>query len=134
MNQRITIEQLNELTDDKKEKLRDWWWRSNPGISDVYVVKYKYDDITRYEGPHVLAVRNNFSEDYHKGEAIPLLSIGQMIEFLQEKRVFINDWGYDPKDVIGSIVSWFTIDQSHSELADVLWEVVKNTLKSVART
>jgi hypothetical protein len=128
MKQRITIEQLNELTYEQKEKLRNWWWSSNPSMSDVYVVKNRFDDITQYEGLHVLAMRKNFSEDYHIGEAIPLITIGQMIEFLNESNALKNDWGYDPKDITEGIVSWFTIDQNKSEFADILWEAVKGFL------
>jgi hypothetical protein len=123
MKQRITIEQLNELTNEQKEKLRNWWWGSNPGMSDVYVVKHKYDDITRYEGPHLLAVRNNFSEDYHKGEAIPLLSIGQMFEF---HKIYADSVGRIEEDLMfisSDIEIWRIVD-----LCDLLWEELKRVL------
>ncbi|MDR0269585.1 hypothetical protein [Paenibacillus sp.] len=83
MKQRITIENLNELSTEQKERLRKWWMGSNPGISDLYVVKVKFDDVISYEGPFVNSGHRDFNEDYYKGEALPLLSIGQMIEIVQ---------------------------------------------------
>ena len=66
MKQHITPEQLNELSDKSKDKLRKWW---KPEVGDInqdghaYVVSHK-------------------SELFKKTKDLPLLSIGQMIEFL----------------------------------------------------
>ena len=41
MKQRITVEQLNELADEQKEKLREWW---KPAYSDIVHVCNEYEN------------------------------------------------------------------------------------------
>ena len=65
MKQNISIEQLNELSDKGKEKLRKWWIPKDGDIS--------IDPLWTGE--------QFWSVDSDK-DALPLLSIGQMYEFL----------------------------------------------------
>lgn len=37
MKQRIAVDQLNELTDDQKDRLRDWYYPENVRMYDQYV-------------------------------------------------------------------------------------------------
>lgn len=138
MKQRITIEQLNELSEEQKERLREWWWGANPRLSDIYAVKVKYDDITRYEGPYVLSGHRDFHEDYHTGEALPMISIGQMIEYLRTKSRSVIEEGNDKFLDVRVYGDRSTVDfhgksytdwtESDGELCDYLWLVVKEIL------
>ncbi|GIP29982.1 hypothetical protein J23TS9_51120 [Paenibacillus sp. J23TS9] len=138
MKQRITIDDLNELSTEQKERLRKWWMVRDPGLSDLYVVKVKYDDVTRYEGPFVNSGHRDFNEDYHKGEALPLLSIGQMIEMVQENLEsgllieYNNDkvshyfhWKLSKRILPDSLPS---NDITNLELCDLLWLATKTVL------
>lgn len=117
MNQRITLEQIQELNEEQKVRLREWWMGSNPRLSDVYVLKFKYDDITRYEGPYLNSGHRDFLADFNTGEALPLLTIGQMIDVI--------DQGKDDQmwHVMADIESCRVND-----LCDRLWETVKLVL------
>jgi hypothetical protein len=74
---RVTVEQLDELTDEQKQKLREWW---RPEVGDYYNcecgVKSRADintavvDFYEHASPH--------DEDC----CLPLLDIGQMIQLL----------------------------------------------------
>lgn len=107
MKQNITPKQLNELSKKGKEKLGRWWYGKK-----VEAFEYEF----------------NLTE-------LPLLSIGQMIEFLDEytnigELVKIerlrgnNGWIVDA----GSIVT------DEEELIDNLWEAVKEILEKNEKT
>lgn len=106
MKQHVTIEQLNELSQSAREKLR----------------KYKLDSWAeplhdaRKTGPHAgkIYYAQIPTEEY-------LLSIGQMIEFLGE------DWWFDLFDIPdteGAVIKTYD-----GELCDALWETVKEVLE-----
>ncbi|APO43326.1 hypothetical protein BS614_04160 [Paenibacillus xylanexedens] len=138
MEQLITIEQLEELSQEQKNNLRDWWYASNPGRFDLYVVLYKYDDGLKYEGPFVNSGVRDFAEDFTTGEALPLLSIGQMIEIIKFKalseftfkhshdtRYDYNKWDIPQFQLPDGGLSHYII---HPELRDGLWLAVKTVL------
>ena len=124
MKQHIAIEQLNELSDGGKEKLRDWW---NPSVGDFLISKASGTYLTYGEErdfkennlKDVELITNNETDSGYYGfclgdtfpskplpekydyefrpgkierakeilnSSLPLLSIGQMIEFLYENR------------------------------------------------
>ena len=121
MKQVITAEQLQELSEEQKERLREWWFK-HIKVGDVFIVdgKMKSSYLSRLRQQNALNVvaevkRKYFGvgsiyKDYTLmkiGEVLkdgdvtigpnPLLSIGQMIGLLQEKYpngiAFHNDWG-----------------------------------------
>lgn len=102
MKQHITVEQFMELKDSAKVKLWEW---------------------AQAEGRHYLVA----SED--KQTIYPLLSIGQMIEFLNEhghkdmviKRIN-GDWDYEHD-------RYHYFHPYGQELAEALWDAVKNVLE-----
>ena len=100
MKQHISVEQLNELSDKGKEKLRKW------------VLEKRYYSTLN-------PIRN---------KELPLLSIGQMIEFLDYR---VKGWQYtnDPLGKYWTI--WSSTDKKFEskELADALWEACKKVLK-----
>jgi len=117
MKRRITTEQLNELTNEQKQKLKRWW---KPETGDYYTAKnsimfYNKDTDNEFEMGHML-----------EKDALPLLDIGQMIELLGIKLV--------------SCVQYVTpCWQAHfnakeyvmSELCDALWEAVKKKIGAI---
>ena len=121
MKQFITPKQLKTLTETEKNRLREWW---KPKRADsVLTGWHKKAEVgfIVYENATGYFVDARISCGYLKKEDIlPLLSIGQMIEFLDEHNG--NIWGalidgYD--DFFKPVDQW----------CDVLWEAVRETLK-----
>lgn len=116
MRQHITEEQLNELSDSANKKLRLWVYKKT------------------YEPPEV------------SNDESMLLSIGQMIEFLDEKRktiLFITKlecghdnfvWSTGSMSCMGNHTQDKTeskrLHEAGKELCDALWEAVKEVLQS----
>ena len=110
MKQEITIQQLNELSDKGKDQLKKWYSK-------------RYDKVAL------------FGETFPDKQLInPLLSIGQMIEFLREK---VNgDWKHKPLSVLGEevypfngiLADNFTLDINLT--CDNLWLAVKKVLET----
>lgn len=138
MKQHITVEQLNQLSEEAKERLREWW-EPNEGdwFYDYTRRDYTYsDDLTnQYAGQWVEMLYSSRGDDYEsiypKELALPLLSIGQMIEFLviNGRPIKVDryrDWHiFDASD--GDV--FLTWDKDiFPELCDALWEAVKHVL------
>ena len=151
MKQHITTNQLSELSDQSKDKLRKWW---KPKEGDY--IKYVNSDSTTivyawYPEFEAITCELDIEESSahkDKKDFYPLLSIGQMIEFIHDhtktyedcvkfgaiaelyiRREFKkNDDGTD-----FTILGWSApiIRGSHfsSELVDALWEAVKQILE-----
>lgn len=114
MKQYITIEQLNELSYDAKRALRKWW---KPKLGDWYVCEHP-----AWSKTPALATYKHHAWKSKRG--YPLLSIGQMIEFLNEHPEKFDlskrgQWGDGYFDF-----NW------DGELCDMLWEQVKEVLES----
>ncbi|MED5016057.1 hypothetical protein P9847_01920 [Paenibacillus chibensis] len=139
MKQRITIENLRELTTEEKEKLRMWWrMRCNPGWFDLYVVKAEHHGVSCYEGPFVNSGDRDFNEDFHQGEALPLLSIGQMMELVQDnlQSGFLIEYN---QEKISHSLSWvipkaslpdnlLSDEKPHPDVCDALWLATRTIL------
>jgi len=110
MKQHITTQQLAELNEEQKEKLKEW-------VSETYIKPILVEDSKR--GVFVSRDWSNY---------VPtLLSIGQMIEFLDEKRTgddLLFPWW-------NQFFTWDYggVDGYEGEFTDVLWEAVKEVLK-----
>ena len=128
MKQHITVEQLNELSEKGKEKLGKWW---KPIVGDWFdddgYMRIIPDDETK--GAFVL---NSFHT--------PLLSIGQMIKFLDEHRSkdMKYYWGVAHVETPSENV-WYVGDDGQDELSrtkheskdlcNVLWGAMKEVLE-----
>lgn len=123
MKQRITVEQLQELTDDQKLKLREWW---KPEVGDLFA----------YEGEkglseHLWDVISNRNDMVMSNEQryFPLFSIGQMIKLADPIRMEFKNWEYDDikRDewVVELIGGWI---YHNVDLCDALFEAVKQVL------
>jgi hypothetical protein len=144
MKQRINIEQLQELTEEQKQRLREWW---KPNKYDV-AIDFKYDN---YEFPVEQVCDDKLIDfvdygeeiaDSKKEDCLPLLNIGQMIELLTNKGRFaekliieiykatrverenkICEIYEHSRDYEDGIVSY-----ANRELANCLWQAVKQVL------
>ncbi len=147
MKQHITPEQLNELTGEQKERLREWWEPDNgqwvyakewDGLySAVSLGKYFFIDVNSCSDGGCGCC----SSGIDLNDCLPLLSIGQMIELIKNKvqdannnRLIMwerkpNIWNvelldrYDEKRGEGHL--WI-VDEP--ELCDALWQTVKKVL------
>lgn len=140
MKQHITPEQLQELSEEQKERLRRWWVVRE---GDRFFAKGKWEDIAGESAPGCVESYDFDGESWDKKDCLPLLSVGQCIELLEEKYPngisFHSDWGDcsevwivlvqdtqgdDPPD---SFIDRITITRDH-ELIDALWQAVKEVL------
>lgn len=131
MKQHITVEQLNELTAEQKERLREWW---RPLEYDLAVVngcvRCCYDD---GEYNCFVVKSKEFGRDHGcniTGPALPLLSVGQCIEL-------INSCGWKLRIIQKKHLSRIEIQRyegkkrlyyetgSMPELIDALWRALK---------
>lgn len=126
MKQHITIEQLNELSDSAKSALRDWckddqgsmWAFYEKAVNKWYDYSISGDDSSAGK-----VIRYPSGKE---GKAYPLLSIGQMIEFLKNETNFNIDYsGLD--DTWG--VRLEEKEFGNKELCDALWSAVKTVLE-----
>lgn len=121
MKQHITVEQLSELYDCDQDILFQWW---KPNYGDLF-----YDSahgVISYSSPTL------FRRRAKEHRLIPLLSIGQMIEFLDEQK-----WK-DGLSIGHYVNGWVVGDEFHGdyskywtspELCDALWEACKEILE-----
>lgn len=107
MKRQITKEQLNQLTKEEKIKLTNW-------CNEKDYSWYTTDGV------------------YELGA--PLLSIGQMFEFLDEYIEFLDE--YEEEKTIITLVTRARVtcfggmDFEDVELCDAIWQAVKETFKS----
>jgi hypothetical protein len=131
MKQRISVEGLKSLTPSQQEKLREWWkpqegdivyWQKWGGVETVIIRETKILGLPNYD----LAFNDGYNSS-NKSQLLPLLSIGQCIEILEDKSLNLNNVFIDRK-------GWETViwEQNKSyrseELIDALWEAVKSIL------
>lgn len=140
MKQHITVEQLNELTDEQKNKLRQLW---KPQEGD-FITSDK-DDRIRIIGKDN---RNNgfaiglfpyCDDEIHAcnterlDKCFPLLSIGRMIELLESEYQTVYTSKHIPDGMFKTTVYkvFFKKDGCGfwgETLCDALWEAVKTIL------
>lgn len=147
MKQRITGKQLNELGKKEAKALRKWW---KPKIGDWFT-SYKHPmDPQCLKGDYGDDIENEKMEE----KLTPLLSIGQMVEFLKKSGLGIGfQITYRPvyqpramglmctaidekpwKVALGAHMSanrGMDVDQHKEakELCDALWQAVKEVLE-----
>ena len=108
MKQHITVEQFDELGNKQRQFLRDWW-RPQPGDHAYFEGRYKL--MIEADSPFV----GTSDVKYY-----PILSIGQMIEFLEDS----GHWTHNK-----SMVSLNLREDSITNICDTLWEAVKEVLE-----
>lgn len=106
MKQRITFEQLQDLTESQKSRLRDWWL---PTQGDFFHTG---------NGCRIEVVSQYLQPD---DDDLPILSIGQMIQLLHEKGRF--------REVAYTFEPDFRDDTSTTPVEE--WHVFTTTVGSV---
>lgn len=123
MKQNITVDDLNQLSEKGKKSLRNWW---KPQEGDLC---YRPDQPRRsiWLNPDgdIKGVKDFFLPIY------PLLSIGQMIEFLGKRWIEYIRYVYDPKNELYKLEDSFDdiYIPNYEKLCDELWEAVKEVLE-----
>jgi hypothetical protein len=120
MKQHITVAQFNELTKKGRDKLWNWWKPRNGDMFLDFEIGYG-------------CLISEKPETFKKKQRFPLLTIGQMIEFLDEQdKILCIDYGSSYVSEMGQ-TNWRVIfDESQyedDELCDALWEAVKEVLE-----
>lgn len=119
MKQRIDVSQLLQLTPEQQEKLREWWKPDRLDI--VYWHKESREDtlsMCHWQGAS-------------KEDLLPLLSIGQMIELLQDSpNTEYSDQFTEPRWRVFKGGMWyeFPVALDWDGLCDQLWQAVKEIL------
>jgi hypothetical protein len=127
MKQRITVNQLDRLSNEHKVILHKWW---TPQKGESYVWHYTDGQESNYVEYMVNDVFENIFEDPETNLiALPVLNIGQMIAFIQEKKPQLKGIS---KNRFGK---WFiNIDTAmlghKDELCDALWDATVQILKN----
>lgn len=122
MKQRITIEQLHELTEEQRERLWEWW---KPLEGDVFIIKGTPNSfLQNYIGTFSADSLKNFREK-PRGY-MPLLSIGQMIELIDNDYMLTRFRQF--KAIVTIQLGEETIQHCEDELCDALWKVVKKVI------
>lgn len=138
MKQHITVEQLNELTNEQKERLREWW---QPQEGDkvlfgndaiVFVIESTRNDYLR---PDHMKINNAWLPIKEgKNSYYSLLSIGQCFQLLRDFDYFEEGYfdecglyNHNNKLDVQIGIIWVGMWRGN-ELIDALWEAVKETL------
>ena len=123
MKQRISVEDIKQLTPDQQAKLRAWW---QPQDGDYFSTKYEEQFVGE-------ALPINYGE-YEKAKPsdseCPLLSIGQCLELLGNKLFSITP-PWDSHNRLGTWSIWVDgqgYGEKGDELINVLWQAVKSIL------
>ncbi len=126
MRQHISIKQLNELSEKGKERLKKWW----KPLGNEYIYSPYYTKGIKV-GWSIMQMNDTWAKDWEKmkeldwvKESLPLLSIGNMIEFL-------NNASIDVKLKNGKLygLGYINGNRSGKELVDILWSAVKEKLE-----
>lgn len=126
MKKRISTEQLQELSEEQKKRLREWWQPATGDCAvkdreEFWVYGATRDTLTFAEVDWDFEMRI----DCPKKDCLPSLSIGQCLELLKEQ---------DPQKLgrlfAEIIIPDFTVDWEGKEieLIDALWSAVKSVL------
>jgi len=117
MKQHIEKEQLGELSDAQKQVLKNWW---KPSVGDWIFTTAWADSETKHDVVICMSSPTGMIWSALLKEAMPLLSIGQMIEFLEDN----GHWTHNK-----SMVSLNLREDSITNICDTLWGAVKEVLE-----
>ncbi len=141
MKHRIDASQLNELTDEQKQKLREWW---KPQRFDIFydfggkrrliVLEGELRGNSRvlYYGERRVDYVIYHIEGDLNTNLLPLLSIGQLIELLESKDECLNITKRTDLEGLGYEIQLRHLKYWHfqtGELCDALLEAVKEILR-----
>jgi hypothetical protein len=119
VKQRISVENLSELTAEQKDRLRDWW---KPVKGDWYCyLPIKFVDVINTS---LIMHLERIKKDHY-----PLLSIGQCIELLKNNNAFKRDYDEGSfAQLPGAFITLCWDERDCPEFIDALWQAVKKVL------
>jgi len=128
LKQRISVEDVRQLTPEQQEKLREWW--NEPKIGDTFVIN-RDSEIRSVDSTWRLIMISNtpLPERF-----CPMLSIGQCIDLLEKSGRFKGlhksgtDGEYKVYLIPGNNNGWGEYIKSDKELIVALFEAVKEIL------
>ena len=126
MKQNISIQDLDQLSEKGKEKLRKWW---KPKDGDIVTRTDYQKEFHICEGGLRSSVYWGLENAKNMAPYSPLLSIGQMFEFLDEYREhdgYSDDW---LREIFQGVATGNVQRQYEGELCDALFEAVKKVLE-----
>lgn len=128
MKQHITPEDLNQLSESGKQKLREWW---KPQQGDWIYTSAWVDDKTKNDLILCMSSPTGMVWQQMLNGALPLLSIGQMVEFLtaQKSTLRIEKWK-STEWLCGEIYNSeeYKNEKSGVELCKALWSACVEVL------
>jgi hypothetical protein len=125
MKRRIEVSQLQELTDEQKQKLQDWWFTE---LGD-----YMTDFSTEDDGRHFVGICK-YIKPQSENETVgyPLLDIAQMIDLLELSKPTLHIDKHLPtgieKKTMYEVFQQGAGTHWGETLCDALWEAVKKIL------
>jgi len=129
MKQIITVGQLQELSKEQKNRLREWWKPKTGDHIDVdgygeAMIVHLFDEMSAWYSADNAMNPKRTHIDTLKLRSTPLLSIGQCIELLKD----INEIDITTRKM-GTIDFYFKRPMMElagkPELIDALWEAIK---------
>jgi len=129
MKQRITVEQLQELSEEQGGRLREWW---RPVAGDYFTALFSGTPLNRvisnvskrYEGQ----IRDSHCNVWEIADCLPLLSIGQCIElgYFLGIHADLTIPLYQDKDYP---LTWYPGRKEEPiEIIDALWGAIKTRI------
>ena len=142
MKQRITVEQLQELTPEQQARLKLWWkpergdmfayFSSSPKARNYVQVEYCCNPIKVNGWDRTIFANgaNGRNNHFNISDCLPLLSIGQCIELLLEKAETVEGDPYPSVEILADpgIGLFWDGRRGGVEFIDTLWEAVKQTI------
>jgi hypothetical protein len=138
MKQHITPEQLLELPPEAQSVIREWYFDTVIKFDDTIVhVCIPEEGNSTYVGRWDHEYHFDYPEEYvgklknHQGTMIPLLTIGELIWFIDERRCYAQistGWDVATRHLDPEMELFAA---RGTELIDTLWKVVKSTLQMV---
>ena len=125
MKQRISADDVLQLTPEQQEKLRVWW-NEHRQKGDVFICR----------GNNFLSGKE-FAWDGHNKPfnlSIPLLSIGQLLQLLEDSGRFKGfhksdtDGQYKVYIILDDNQGWNQYIKNDNKLVNALWQAVKEIL------
>jgi hypothetical protein len=128
MKQRITVEQLMELTEEQKQRLREL---TESKVQDGDYVVHNGMKTLVDDAEELKALMNCYKNKFK--ECYILLNIGQIIELLTEKEGYPNIYISNYPGVKTWGLTYICnpnieIETEPTELCDALWQAVKEVL------
>lgn len=129
MKQHINIEQISELSEFQEKELIKWW---NPKLEHIVYEKDYSQGVPLY-----VVVDNDLRSGWSLDQAmedvkiLPLLSIGQMIQFLKDKDIQGDSYIDNHFTNVISTNKTATVNigwNGERQLVDELWKAVKEEL------